>query len=179
MNIFITQFAAEETGGASGFSALGFDPKAFIIQLVTFLLVFYILKRYVFGRVVDLLEKRRKTIEEGVNLTSRLSQEKEKLDKEVALKHTEARREADEIVAAGHKQAVQMVKDAEATAESKAAQILADAQKKIEDETARARRKLEHEMIGLVAEATEVLIDQKLDSKKDAELVAKALRSQG
>lgn len=175
-NTFLTRFAAEDE--ASGFQALGFDPKAFLIQLITFLIIFYILKKYVFGRVVDMLEKRRQTIEEGVNLTAKLSQEKEALDVEITEARKRARLEADEVLAASHAQATQMVKDAEAAAAVKAANIVSEAQKKIEEETARARRKLEHEMVGLVAEATEVLVGQKLDTKKDADLITRALRSQ-
>jgi F-type H+-transporting ATPase subunit b len=181
LNTFLTQFAASENHAeeASGFAALGFDPKAFIIQLITFLLVFYILRRFAFGKIVELLERRRQTIEEGVRLTAKMSEEKEKLDKEVAQKLAEARRQADEIIAASHEQAKTMVKDAETAAETKAATILAEAKKKIDEETARARRKLEHEMVSLVAEATEVIVEEKLDPKKDAALLTKALRSQG
>ena len=56
-------FGTEEADSASGIAALGFDAKAFIIQLITFLIVLFVLKKYVFGRVVELLEKRRETIE--------------------------------------------------------------------------------------------------------------------
>jgi F-type H+-transporting ATPase subunit b len=173
----ITQFGAD-AADKEGFAALGFDLKAFVIQLITFLIVFYILKRWVFGRIVAMLEKRRTTIEEGLNLTNKLTEEKEKLDKEIAEIRKKARQEADEIIAASHHQTTAMVKEAEAAAEAKAAAILVEAQKKIEEETARARRKLEHEMVGLVAEATEVLVEEKLDAKKDAALITKALRSQ-
>ncbi len=173
----ITRFGAE-TAEKEGFAALGFDLKAFIIQLITFLFVFYILKRWVFGRIVALLEKRRVTIEEGLSLTNKLTEEKEKLDAEITEIRKKARKEADEIIAASHQQTTAMVKEAEAAAEAKTAAILADAQKKVEEETARARRKLEHEMVGLVAEATEVLVQEKLDPKKDAALITKALRGQ-
>ncbi len=173
-----TRFGAE-AAEKEGFAALGFDPKAFLIQLVTFLLVFYILKRFVFGRIVSMLEKRRETIEEGLSLTSKLTEQKEKLDAEITEIRKKARQEADAIIAASHHQTTAMVKEAEAAAEAKAKNILTEAQKKIEEETARARRALEHEMIGLVAEATEVLVNEKLDAKKDAALISKALRSQG
>ncbi len=180
INTLLTRFAAEEAHEeASGFAALGFDVKAFLIQLVTFLLVFYILRRFAFGKIVEMLEKRRQTIEEGVRLTTQLSEEKSKLDREVAQARADARREADEIIAASHQKAKTIVKDAETEAESKAANIIAEAQNRIAEESARARRKLEHEVIGLVAEATEVIVQEKLDPKKDAELVTKALRSQG
>lgn len=178
INSFVTQFAAEEAESPEGFAALGFDATAFIIQLITFLLVFYILKKYVFGRIVDLLEKRRLTIEEGMKLTSKLTEEKEKLDQEVAKKLKEARKEADEIIAATHNQAEGMIKQAEATAQTKVDAMLADGKARIQEETARARRKLEQEMVELVIEATEAVAGEKLDAKKDAVLIEKALKGQ-
>jgi F-type H+-transporting ATPase subunit b len=175
IDILITRFAAEETE-ASGFEALGFDPKAFLIQLVTFLLVFYVLKRFAFGKIVELLEKRRKTIEEGVALTTKLTQEKEKLDREAADTRAEARREAEQIIADSHVQTTQIIRDAEESAQEKAEKILNDARQKIEDETARARRNLEKEMVELVIQATEAVSREKLDAKKDNELIASALK---
>ena len=171
----LIRFAAEEEE-ASGFAALGFDPKAFIIQLITLLLVFYILKRYVFGRIIDLLEKRRQKIEEGLKLTAQMTEEKAKLDRESAEMRAAARKAADEVISAGHQQAATMVKEAETAAAEKAQNIIAEARKKTEDEIARARRNLEHEMVDLVIDATEAVKRKKLDSKKDNALIADALK---
>ena len=45
-------------------------------------------------------------------------------------------------------------------------------------ETARARRKLEAEVVELVIEATEVVAGEKLDAKKDSALLTRALKGQ-
>lgn len=172
----VIRFAAEETAEESGFAALGFDLTAFLIQLVTFLLVFYILKRFAFGRVVEMLERRRKTIEEGVALTTKMQEEKAKLDKEVSKQRAEARKEADRILADGHSQAAEIIKAAEESAQEKADNIMSDARQKIEDETARARRNLEKEIVGLVINATEAVTREKLDADKDRKLISDALK---
>lgn len=172
-----TQFAAEEAE-AKGLAALGLDSKAFIVQLITFLLVFYVLRRFVFKRVVDLLETRQAKIDEGLSLTTKLSEEKAKLDKDAAKVRQEARKEAEEIVASSHAQAKALVKEAEDAAQLKADAIVADAQKKIADEANRARRQLEKEMVDLVVEATEAVTREKLDAKKDGVLIANALKGQ-
>lgn len=174
-NILLTQFAAEEAE-ASGIAALGFDPKAFLIQLITFLLIFYILKRFAFGRIVDLLEKRRKTIEDGVTLSAKMAQEKEKLDKEVSRLRVEARKDAEQLLDDTKAQATAILKEAEANAAERANQIIEEARAKIDDETDRARRKLEKEMVGLVVEATEAVTREKLDAKKDSVLITEALK---
>ena len=53
--------------------------------------------------------------------------------------------------------------------------MLRDATLRIEREMQTARQALRKEMLGLVAEATEVIIDEKLDAKKDAGLIERAL----
>jgi F-type H+-transporting ATPase subunit b len=176
MQVF-TRFAAE-TAEKEGFAALGFDPKAFLIQLVTFLLVFYIMKRYVFGRVVDLLEKRRVTVEEGVKLSQEAKAEAEKLQKEIAEAHKQARQDADKLLGQTRDQADDIIKAAEQSAQDKAGKILLDAKKKIAEETERSRRDLERETVELVIQATEAVSREKLDAKKDAVLIKDALRGQ-
>lgn len=177
MSSFYLQFAAEEAD-ASGLAALGLDMRAFIIQLLTFVLVFFILKKYAFAPIINALENRRKTIEEGLKLTSELSEEKEKLQREVAEAHRKARRESDEILAASKTRADEIAKEAEASAEAKVDNMLQDARSKIDEETKRARKNLEQEMVDLVIKATEFVAKEKIDSKKDKELISEALEGQ-
>lgn len=167
-----------ETAEKEGFAALGFDPRAFLIQLITFLFVFYILYRFVFARIVAMLEARREAVEEGLRLTTEMQAERDKLEKEVTLTRKEARKEADEILASTHERAGSIVKAAEDQAQAKTDAMMVDAKKRIVEETARARRKLETEIVDLVVEATEAVTKEKLDTSKDAKLVESALKGQ-
>ncbi len=171
----LTNFGAE-AADKEGFAALGFDPKAFLIQLVTFLLVFFILKKYVFGRVVDMLEKRRQTIEEGVRLSAEAKAEAQKLQAEVAQAHKAARAEAQKLLDSTKDQASQILKEVELEAGKRAEKIVLAGRNKIADETERARRSLERETVDLVIAATQAVSGEKLDASKDAALIKKALK---
>jgi F-type H+-transporting ATPase subunit b len=176
--MYISLFASETTEKASGLGALGVSLSAFLIQLVTFVLVFILLKKLAFNRVSVMLEKRRKTIDDGVRLGQKLEKEKEKLDDEVAKVMREARHEADKIIATGHKEAREVLREAEKSAQRKSDAMFADAQARIEEESRQAKRKLEKDIVGLVSEATETIVHEKVDSKKDAELIDKAIKGQ-
>lgn len=169
-------FAAESAEQASGLGALGVSLSAFVIQLVTFVFVFLILKRFAFDKIGAMLEKRRKTIDDGVRLGQKLEKEREKLDQEVAKVMKEARHEADRIIANGHKEAREVLRDAEKAAQRKTDAMLADAQARIEEDHRQAKQKLEKDIVGLVSEATEAIVNEKVDPKKDAELIDKALK---
>lgn len=173
---FITIFAAEEE--ATGLAALGLDAEAFVVQLITFLLVFLVLKRFVFDKVVDLLEKRRTTIEEGVKLTTEMQAAKEKLEQDIAQAHKEARAHADELIANAQEQSSGIIKSAEESAQEKADKILADARQKIEEETQRAKQGLEKDMVELVISATEQVTKEKLSADADRKLVSSLLKEQ-
>lgn len=174
---FYTQFAAEgHAEEATGIAALGINGKAFLVQLITFLLVYLVLKRWVFKPVVGYLDEREKTIERGVKLTSELANQKDELDREAIEIRRAARKEADQIVSDAHAQSAAMVKEAEEAAAVKAAAIMTDAEKKIVEERSRMRRSLEKEVVDLVIEATEKVAHQKLDAKKDSALIDSALK---
>jgi len=168
-------FAAEETE-AKGLAALGIDGQAFIVQLITFLLVFVVLYKFVFHRVVQILEKRQKTIEEGVKLTTEMQAEKEQLDEEIARVKRKTREEADELIAQTRDKASLILKQAEEKSQTKADQIIKEAKQKIVEESEKAKRKLEKEVVEMIITATEEVTRLKLDEDKDRQLVSKVLK---
>jgi F-type H+-transporting ATPase subunit b len=170
----LTQLASTEN--ASGIGALGFDPKAFLIQLTTFILAFLVLRRFAFGPIVKLLNERRETIEHGVKLGDEMRQQKAELEKQVEAQLHEARVEADKMIAGAEETARESIREAEEKARDKATNIVAEAEGRIATETAKARKALEGELAGLVAEATEAVIQEKVDAKKDAALIDRALK---
>lgn len=161
---------------SSGLGALGFDGKAFAIQLITFVLAYLVLRRYAFGPITKLLKERRDTIESGVKLGEQMQKEKAELESKVEDALHEARRQADEIIAGAQDSGRQAIRDAEEKAKAKAEGIIAEANQRIVQDTARARQELEKEVVDLVSDATKTIIGEKVDAKKDAELIDRALK---
>lgn len=170
-NPFIT-LAAEEK---EGIAVLGLDIKALLLQAGVFLLLFFVIKKFALRGIVDALEDRRQTIDKGVTLGLEMQTAKEKFDEELKQMHHQARIKADDILAEAQKEAHALIKEGEAAAAKKADTMLADAAKRIDREMESARKELRHEMLQLVAEATETIIEEKLDAKKDASLLERAL----
>lgn len=173
MTQVITYFASESE---SGIGALGLDGKALIIQLITFILAYLVLRRFAFTPILRVLQERRELIESGLNLGEKMKHEQQELDKQVEQTLATARAEADEIIAAAEATSKSTLRTAEEKAREKAANMLEEAQERIVSETDRARKKLEAEIVGLVSDATEVIIGEKVDADKDAELIGRALK---
>jgi F0F1-type ATP synthase membrane subunit b/b' len=159
--MLLTQITfAADTSSGSGLGSLGLDGKAFIIQLVTFLLAFWVLQHWAFGPIIRIMEQRRKTIEDGVSLGEQMKKDQAALEAKVAQELAKARQEADGIIA------------------EKAAIIIKEGEARAVSEMTRARKKLEGEIIGWVSDATEAIIGEKVDAGKDAAIIDRALREQ-
>jgi phosphoglucomutase len=68
-----------------------------------------------------------------------------------------------------------MITDAEEAASKRAEDMIADASRTMEADIVKARAELRKEMLNLVTAATETVLDEKVDSKKDGQLIEKAL----
>ncbi|HTH72180.1 MAG TPA: F0F1 ATP synthase subunit B [Candidatus Pristimantibacillus sp.] len=175
VQLIVTNFAEAE---ASGIGALGINGKAFIIQLITFVLAFFVLKRFAFGPIVKIMNERRKTIEAGVELGEQMKKDQAAMEAKVTETLADARTQADGIIAAAHDTSRQAIREAEDKARDKAADILKQADDRITADTKRARKQLESELVGLISEATEAIIGEKVDAQKDAALIDRALKEQ-
>lgn len=173
----LTSFGAEQE--VQGIGALGIDILAIVAQTATFLVLFFIIKKFALEKIIKTLEKRRTTIDDGVRLGREMEAEKEKLDEAVAKAMHDARLEADKVIAAARVESAEIIKAGEAATTRKTDALIADAHAKIDDDIAAARTSLEHDMRVLVAQATEVIIQEKLDAKKDESLIKRAFAKVG
>jgi len=170
-----TQFAAETS---SGIGALGVDGRALVIQLVTFALAYWVLRRFAFKPILKVLQDRRDLIESGVQIGEQMKKDQAALEATIAKALQDARAQADGIIADAEEASKQTVREAEDKARAKAAGILTEAEQRIVAETKRARKQLEGELVGLISDATEVIIGEKIDATKDAQLIDRALQGQ-
>lgn len=180
----LTQFAAENAEAAhgaeesaEGIAALGIDPIAIVLQLGTFLVLFLVLNKFGLNKIVASLKERRDTIDEGLKNAHEIEAQKEKLvlENEKVLKA--ARTEADGIIGKSQEEAGAIIFEAQAKAQKQAEEIVEKAKAQAGEEQEKARKELKSELLGLVSQATETVLDEKLDDKKDQELIAKALKA--
>lgn len=161
---------------SSGIGALGVNGTAFLIQLITFILAYFVLRKYAFGPILKVLQERRDTIDNGVKLGEQMKKEEIALEAKVTKTMHDARAKADGIVADAQSAARDQVREAEEKASEKAATIIKEGKARGEQEVDRARKALESELVGLISEATEAIIGEKVDAKKDATLIDRALK---
>ncbi|MEI7838206.1 MAG: F0F1 ATP synthase subunit B [bacterium] len=163
---------------SSGIGALGVNLQALIIQLITFLIVLWVLKKWAFKPILKVLSDRRKLIESGVNLGNEMKKKEQELEEERKKILHEAQANADKLISDSKDEAKDIISKSEDDAKNRATSILEDANKQIDENTKRSKKKLEKELYGLISEATEAIIGEKIDETKDAKIIDNVLKGQ-
>jgi F-type H+-transporting ATPase subunit b len=160
------------------FEALGINWKLLVEQAIAFLILVAILAKFVYPALMKAIDDRREQIEAGLKEAKESQEALEKAEIKVNELLATARKEADDILARSHQEAATMVAEAENKAKTRAEQIVTDARAQLSTDVSKAREALKQETVKLVATATEQIIHEKLDERKDAGLIKSALKEE-
>jgi F-type H+-transporting ATPase subunit b len=166
------------TSDPSLFQALGIDWKLLVEQAVAFLILVGILGKFVYPALIKAVDSRREAIETGLKEAQQSHEVLEKAEAKIEKMIAEARKEADQVMARSHEEASSMIAEAETGAKQRAERIVAEARNQLSVDVAKAREALKKDTAQLVALATEKVIHEKLDDKKDAGLIKRALEKE-
>lgn len=156
-------------------SSLGIDWKLLVTQGIAFLILLYVLKRFVYPVLLKSIDERREAIEAGLKEAEESHKALEKAEERATKLLAEARKDVEDLITRSQQEGAQIVNDAEVKAKQRADQIVADARLQLEADVRRARNALKQEAIGLVVAATEHVVGERIDTKKDEELIKKEL----
>lgn len=166
----------EAAGQKSLFGALGIDWRLLLLQIIAFLVLLWVLGKFVYPQLIKAIDNREKAIADSVAAAVNAEAEAEKTQAKIDQLFTEARTESAQILEAAHKEAATLVKEAEDKAKKRSEQIVADAQNQLARDIAQARKQLRQETAELVALATEKIVREKVDAARDAKLIDQAIQ---
>lgn len=153
---------------------IGFDWRVAIVNLVSFLIIFLILKKFVFDHIAKVIRERRATIASGLNQ----AEEAESIlaDAEVAAEDItrEARLEGQEIIAASKTQAETLAQEIAERSQNEAEKTLEQARERSIQETEALRTELRKEMADLVVQSVQTITAEELTSERHQEYAARA-----
>lgn len=168
--------AEAATGDADILSTLGVDVKLLIFQIVAFLILVWLLGKFVFPAFIRIVDKREAAIAESNKAAVEASKQAEKSKEETEKLLAKARAEAKEIVATAKSEADAMQAKSEQRSKEQAERTIANAQEEIAKEILAAKKALHNETIDLVTLATEKVVGASITEKIDNKVVADALK---
>ena len=154
----------------------GVEPLLLIAQIVNFLLVLFLLKKFALRPILSVLKERQKTIAESIKnaedaqkaLETATEKEKQILQK--------AQTEAKDVLSDARMQATDIVKTAEENTREQVDRMLEDAQKKITKQTEDAEKELASKVTTLAADMLKTSLKGLLDDKDQEKVVEKATK---
>jgi F-type H+-transporting ATPase subunit b len=162
--------AAEATSGAS--APLGINIGLLLAQIFNFLLLWFILSKFVFPALMRTLDERSAKIAEGIDNAKRAEQELKDADKESARIIQEARLQSQQIISDGSVAAERIRSQLETEARAKADEIVQQGRLRLQQEESQTRNALRQEIATLAISAASQVIGESLDSAKQHRIVA-------
>jgi len=150
-------------------------PGLMIWTLVTFLISLWILRRYAFGPLAALIEKRRTLVRENLEAAENSRDEAQKLLDEYKQQLAQARREAGEIVERARKTGAELERQMRDEATAQRERDVAAAKAAIAAETRQAIDEIRNQVADLTLLATEKVVGRALDEAEGRRLVEEAL----
>ncbi len=132
MNI-VTQFASEAASSNEGiFQALGIDWRLLIFQIVGFLIVVFVMGKFIFPVLNKSIEKREAAINEAADMADKARKDALEAEERIAKELEEARKQAADTIEIAHKEAAAMITDAEEKAAKKSDHIIKQAEARLQ-----------------------------------------------
>jgi F-type H+-transporting ATPase subunit b len=148
------------------------DVRQVLTQIIGFLVLVWILRRYAWGPVIQLLDARRNAIAaefaEAERLKAEAAEAKARFEQEMRSVDAHARQKLNEAVQEGQKVAAEIKSQAQQEAQAR----LQRAEDEIEREREKAKETLKEQVIHMSMRTAEKILRQKLDDPAQRKLIA-------
>lgn len=142
-----------------------------IIQIISFLIMLWIMKKYGWKPLLDTLEQRKNKIADEFDLIAKKKQDVEGLKSEYQKKLAdldfEGRKKIQEAIQEGRKMSAEI----QMKAQEDAKETMQKAKAEIESEINKAKNRLKNEMVGQIIHTTEKILQEKMDGPAQEKLI--------
>jgi F-type H+-transporting ATPase subunit b len=157
------------------FEALGVKPTQIAIQIVGFLLLFFVLRKFLWNPILNLMESREKEVEDMLGKAEEAKKMGERLEADykdrISQIDDEARKYREEELKRGREMSEQIIKEARDEAEVEKQKAL----NAIREESRRARMELRDYSVGLSIDIASKVLEEKIDRDANEQLARKFL----
>jgi len=147
-----------------------------LIADVAFFLLLFLIARYLYRPIMQVLEARTQRIAEGLRAAEEAKKDRAAAEKEYQERLAEARREGQAVLDRIAKQGEDLRKQLETKARTQADGLIAKARAEIQQERDKAVQDLRAQVADLALLAAGRIIGESLDAKKHRELIERAIQ---
>lgn len=159
------------------FTNIGFDWRVALANLVNFLIVFWLLKRFLFAPLSKVLSERKQKIDEGLERAQAADTELVVAREQAKSLVEEARLESNSIISEAREKERSIMSEAKINAERQSEKILEDAQKAIGERQQAMEREVLEKTADVVIASVEKILKEEVDRQKSEEIIKRTLQS--
>ncbi len=152
------------------FKSFGVEPILLLAQIVNFLVIVFLLKKFFYGPVVKMLADRRARIEESLKNADEIEKRLEETDLKVKKAFEEARANAQAIMQDAKSEAKRIVDAATEEGHKITESALTEARSQIELERLRVQKELQAETATIAGVLLKKVLSRTMSSKEKQEL---------
>ena len=154
----------------------GVDPLLLVAQIVNFLILLFILRKFMYGPILKVLDTRKKKIEESLKNAEEIEKVLAKTNEETERMISKALLEQEKMLTESKVMVAQMINDGKV----QASQIIAKAQQQAQELIQAERGKLEQEvkqnLSTIVSLALEKVLGKTISRLENKKIIEKAVR---
>lgn len=158
------------------FKTFGLNLPLVVAQVVNFLIILYILKRFLYKPLFNMLQKREKMIKESLakaDESKKVLQKAEIQEKEIIKK---ARENANQILKDAREQSIAIIKQAEEETKKQTDRMVHEAKLQIEQDMTHAQAQLNKYVSKLSVELLKKSLNNVFTDEEQSEIVEKAVK---
>ncbi|KTE93558.1 ATP synthase subunit b [bioreactor metagenome] len=150
-----------------------------VVQVLSFLLLVYILRRFAWNPLINMMEERRNQIEANIANAEKERLQAEQIKREYQEEMRKARQEAQEVIAKATKLSEQRAAEILAAAHGEAEKIKQSALADIERERDRAIAQVQAQVADLSVAVAEKIIRKNLDVRGQEDMIEQFIQEVG
>ncbi|HKJ22259.1 MAG TPA: F0F1 ATP synthase subunit B [Gammaproteobacteria bacterium] len=136
-----------------------------IIQIISFVVMIWLVNKYLWRPISALLEQRQQRIADGLAAAEKGKHERELAEKHAKETLSDAKSRSAEIIAQAERRAGEIVEESKAQARSEGERLVEAANAEIEQEFIRAREQLRKEVADIAVEGARKILQREIDAK--------------
>jgi len=154
----------------------GVQPVLLVAQIVNFLIILFILRKFFFGPITKVLEDRRQKIEESLKNAEEIERKLAETEEKTAKILEDAAAQAKQVIDGAKSHSQEIINEAQKEAAKTLEETVAAAQNQIKSQKEEMKREIESEIITLVAHVVKKLLGRSLKPEEKKLLTTKELQ---
>lgn len=158
---------------------LGIDPILIGIQVANFFVLLFLLKKYLYKPVLEMLDKRKNSVEQAEQLRQEMEKQKSARDEEHKQVIDNAKKEAEQLLDEVKQQGETIKKQLQSEAKEKAERIVSKAEAEAQQKEESIRQELANEVKKSAVESAELVLSQQLTDEQKQAILQQAVQRFG